>query len=789
MTPSNDKQPLVVSLWRNTLANPLTPRVGIAVACFLLIFFITANHLAHPKSPRLNVGDVARKDYLANESVTYIDSEATSDARDTAAAEVLPVYSIDIIKNNGILSNIKTFFDRLEELSDELEQRRAIASMPPVETVVPDEGTASGEEDEPAVPRPHFPEINIEEFENTAIAELARILDDSVNIPRYLIDPVSEEDLSALMKLDSDTRNTIRTIVDEAMKIRTADRIDEDEIPDELDILRKAILDDASENLLTPEIGRISSQVASYFLRSNSALDLTATSTAQAAARENTEPALKQVSRGQIFLRQGEVVDQEHLDILGTLGLTTGDTGASPWFSILFFGVMLLLAFIMGAGFLTGRTLPMLKDPRYYLLFYTIVVIAYLGSFFLIQSFPDDSGGSKGYIQIIITSLPVIAAAVLLAHYFTRIISITIAGFLAVIVSLAAGNSAIIIPALFTSIAAGIYVRRDCPKNHMIRAIFILPAVWVCALLAEIYISGADLADFWAHRWYLLLGITPALVAIVLANYVLDGAFNIPTSSRLAEFDNQDHPLLKKLQLEAPGTWHHSMMVGLIAEAACQAIGGNAHLTRVACMYHDIGKSRRPEFFIENQTGGVNLHEKYSPWLSKIIVESHVKDGIAMARSHGLPQELVDMIPQHHGTTLIAYFFRKALAMSEDGFVNEYDYRYPGPKPQTPEAACINLADAAESAARSLEEPTPHRIESLVNKIYEDRLLDGQYDECSLALNQLETIKDLIIDRLIGAYHARIDYPEEEEMRRQYQLKRAEGDKPASNGAVVNDEE
>ena len=152
-------------------------------------------------------------------------------------------------------------------------------------------------------------------------------------------------------------------------------------------------------------------------------------------------------------------------------------------------------------------------------------------------------------------------------------------------------------------------------------------------------------------------------------------------------------------------------------------------------------------------------------------------------------KELVDLIPQHHGTCLIKYFFRKALAMSDDGYVNEYDYRYPGPKPQTLEAACINIADAAESAARSLDEPTPHRIESLINKIYEERLLDGQFEECGLALNDLETIKDTIIDRLIGAYHARIEYPEEEELRRQFQLKRAEGDKSVIEPLPKSDDE
>jgi len=782
MSRANDEQPLLTSFWRKIIASPVTPRVTAAVVCFILIFAITANHLAHPKLPRLKVGDVAGRDYVANESITYIDTEATNAARDNAAGDVLPVYSIDIVKNNLTLSNIKNFFDTLSELSNELAQAELLAGITPVESDQPEEETGEV--------GPMLPEIDVEEIKAQAVLELVGSLDSSVSIPRNLLSPVSEPDLLKLLSLDNNTRETLRTIIDESIKIRIAgDRIDEEDIPSELDTLKTAVADNASENLIDPEYADIASRIACYFLRSNAVLDLDATETARAVARDNTVPVVKEVSRSQTFLRHGEVVRQEHVDILNALGMTTGTETRSPWLSIIFFGLVLLITFILGAGFLTAKTFPMLKDPRYYLLFYTILVITYLASFFLVQSFSGLTRSNEGQVLVIFASLPIIGAAVLLAHYFSRLMAITISGFLAVVVSLAAGNTMIIIPTIITSIAAAIVITRDCPKPRMIRAFFVLPLIWFCAFFSEIFITGLNISEMIDLRWFLILSVTPAPLAMILASYVLDGAFNIPTSSRLAEFDNQDHPLLKKLQLEAPGTWHHSMMVGLIAEAACQVIGGNTHMVRIACMYHDIGKVRRPEFFIENQHGGINLHDKYSPWLSKIIVESHVKDGMAMAKAHGLPRELVETIPQHHGTSLITYFFRKALAISEDGYVNEYDYRYPGPKPQTPEAACINLADAAESATRSLEEPTPHRIESLVSKIYEERLLDGQYDECSLALNQLEAIKVTIIDRLIGAYHTRIDYPEEEELRRQLQLKRAEGDKSVKNGAPAEKEE
>ena len=396
--------------------------------------------------------------------------------------------------------------------------------------------------------------------------------------------------------------------------------------------------------------------------------------------------------------------------------------------------------------------------------------------------------GSPASILLILSSLPVIGAAVLLAHYFNRMAASTVSGFLAVLVTLAVSDPTVLMPALLPSLVGSLLIRRDATRSQLIRAIIILPLIWVAAILAQTYTSGMDLSLLRRYAWVLLYGVVPTPIAMVLANFVLDGAFNIPTANRLREFDSPDHPLLKKLQLEASGTWHHSMMTGLIAEAACQALGGNTLLVRVSCMYHDIGKIRRPEFFVENQFSGVNVHDKYSPWLSKIIIESHVKDGVAMAHASGLPQEMIDMIPQHHGTSLITYFFRKALAMAEDGHVNEYDYRYPGPKPQSLEAACINLADACESATRTLKEPTPHRIESLVHRIYEERLLDGQYDECGLALNQLDTIKTIITERLIGAYHARIEYPEEEELRRQFQLKRAEHGKETGHKIMEKEE-
>jgi len=784
MASSNETSSIFANLWRRLLTSPAAPRIGVSGLCYLLILAITVNHLVHPPSRALQAGNVTETDYVALRSTIYIDTTATGEAREQAARSVPEVYTPNTQVTAKITQDMANFFLRLDELGAQLQMLRGLEESPPEEGIEDQEedqavqqAQSAGTETEP---------VDVDAFEANAITELMGVLEKATQIPSHLTETADEEDIRQLLYLDHSTRDRLRHLVDSSVRERIIGLIFPEDLQQPLNDLKATILAKAEDSELSPEQAGLASLVATYFIRPNADLDDRATATARQQARDATPPVQREVRAGEIFLREGEVVEQEDLDIMAALGMSTEQEGGNVWASTLLFALVLALAFALGWVYLARHPVPQLEDSRYYLLFHTIVVIGYLSGFFVFQLFSARSDDS---VLISFASLPVIAAAVLFAHYFTRLLALVVSGFLAVVVTLAAGEPAVLLPALFPSLAAGLIIRRDAPRPVMIRAIVFLPLIWVVSLLAMAYTSNLDLSGIQQQPWYLLLGLAPAPGAMILANYVLDAAFNTATISRLQEFDNQDHPLLRKLQLEAPGTWHHSMMVGLIAEAACQALGGNSHLVRVACMYHDIGKVRRPEFFIENQRGGTNVHDKYSPWLSKIIVEGHVKDGIAMAQAHGLPKELIDTVPQHHGTSVITYFFRKALAMSEDGYVNEYDYRYPGPKPQTLEAACINLADAAESSVRSLEEPTPHRIESLVGKIYEERLLDGQYDECGLALNQLEIIKKTIIDRLVGAYHARIEYPEEEELRRQLQLKRAEADKTTKKDRAAEKEE
>ncbi len=243
----------------------------------------------------------------------------------------------------------------------------------------------------------------------------------------------------------------------------------------------------------------------------------------------------------------------------------------------------------------------------------------------------------------------------------------------------------------------------------------------------------------------------------------VEKGFHVQTDLSLLELGDASHPLLRQLAQRAPGTYNHSINVGSIAEAAADAIGANGLLVRVGAYFHDIGKMFKPEYFIENQGQGPNQHMRLQPAMSTLVIIAHVKDGADLARSHRLPEPIVDFILQHHGTTLVEYFYREATRRSEQDpngeEVFDKDFRYPGPKPQSLEAAVLMLADGVESASRALVDPTPSRIQSLVDGLAMKRLTDGQFDECGLTLTQLDRVKKSLVKSLTAIYHARVKYP------------------------------
>lgn len=271
--------------------------------------------------------------------------------------------------------------------------------------------------------------------------------------------------------------------------------------------------------------------------------------------------------------------------------------------------------------------------------------------------------------------------------------------------------------------------------------------------------SGLDSNLVWDWTFSFLGGVTSGILATGFAP-VVEMMFGYTTDIKLLELANLDRPILRKLMLEAPGTYHHSVVVGSLAEAAAAAVGANPLLAKASGYYHDIGKVKKPLYFIENQVGGDNKHDKLAPSMSSLILIAHVKDGVEIARNHKLGRAIIDIIQQHHGTSPITYFYEKAKQLKGEDAVNMEHFRHPGPKPQTKEAGLVLLADALEAASRALENPTPARIQGLVQKIINKLFLDGQLDECELTLRDLHEIARSFNKILTGIHHHRIEYPD-----------------------------
>lgn len=284
-------------------------------------------------------------------------------------------------------------------------------------------------------------------------------------------------------------------------------------------------------------------------------------------------------------------------------------------------------------------------------------------------------------------------------------------------------------------------------------------------------ISGFGITGGMSMREFLtgsLWGITNSFACTILVMFLLpifESLFNATTNFTLMELSDLNRPLLRRLVIEAQGTYHHSLMLGNMVEAVAGDVDANGLLARVAAYYHDIGKLAKPEYFFENKGDNINKHEKLLPTMSALILASHVKEGVELARKEKLPEVIIDAIREHHGTTVMAYFYQKALEYDSHDSVNIDDFRYPGPRPRSKETALIMLADSTEAAVRSLREPTAPRIRTVVSRIMEARMNDGELDSSGLTLNDIAAIREKFIQLLTGIFHPRIQYPGQEEER------------------------
>ncbi|MBA61873.1 MAG: metal-dependent phosphohydrolase [Planctomycetaceae bacterium] len=385
--------------------------------------------------------------------------------------------------------------------------------------------------------------------------------------------------------------------------------------------------------------------------------------------------------------------------------------------------------------------------------------------------------------------IPLSMYAMILTIAFRRETALLVASALSIVVAVANGNSLPGFIIVFSAVAVScLLMGRVRSRVRLITVGLGAGVITLATTLGVSTLAGQTFGSTGLEFWDQLLNrdasdvnyVTNLIqgagwygICVVLAGFFMTGLlpiiewiFGVQTDISLLELGDPAHPLLQELKNRAPGTFTHSLNVGMLSEPAADAIGANGLLCRVGAYFHDIGKMFKPEYFAENQDE--NRHEQLLPSMSRLVIISHVKDGADLGRKHHLPSSFIDLIEQHHGTTLVEYFYHQAKTSEID--VEESDYRYPGPKPQSREAAVMMLADAVESASRTLDEPAPARVENLVNELAMKRLLDGEFDECGLTLSELRTIQQSLVKSLLALLHKRVDYPEESEVKKMTNL-------------------
>jgi hypothetical protein len=371
--------------------------------------------------------------------------------------------------------------------------------------------------------------------------------------------------------------------------------------------------------------------------------------------------------------------------------------------------------------------------------------------------------------------IPISSAGLLVAVLMDSKIAISINIIVSILATVMLDNGLTFLMVMLISGTMGVYsVSRASKRADFVRAGMHISFTNV-ALIFALYLMKPDAAAIFGSRifirdilWGFLNGIFSSILVVGALPFI-EVFFRTTTAISLQELADLNHPVMQRLLQEAPGTYHHSVNVGNLGEAAAEKIGADPLLCRVGGYYHDIGKLKRPSFFIENQLSGENAHDHLSPHLSSLIITSHIRDGMELAKEYKLTNVIADIIGEHHGTTRISYFYNRALQEAKDDGkeeIKEYQFRYSGPKPRSKEAAIVMLADAIESASRTLVKPTPASIKGLIKKISNDKSNDGQFDESNLTLKDIEMIEDAFCKILMGMFHTRINYPDNDKNER-----------------------
>lgn len=476
----------------------------------------------------------------------------------------------------------------------------------------------------------------------------------------------------------------------------------------------------------------------------------------QAKTDESLKEALKSVSKvmikkNQIIVKEGEPITQRQISILTELGLLGDGVSKNYIYTYIITAFYVVFVFVLQYVYLKNEKKDIFNNNK-------LILLTLLLNLFTLAT-------TRVFEIASLFLIPIACSPILMSVFLDSKVSIIINLLNLLLVSVIVGfNPQIILIGIISIIIVAALLKKVNQRNDILYTTMYLSISVAIVVLSSGILLSNNINKILIDMTLSVLGaLTSGILAIGLLPF-LEYTFSLVTNMKLLELSNPNSPLLKRLLMEAPGTYHHSIMVANLAEVAAEEIGANTMLTRVGAYYHDAGKIKRPFFFGENQLGGVNPHNKISPSLSASIIISHVKDGLELAKEYNIPSAVSDMMIQHHGTTLVKYFYYTLKNSSDNPeSVKEEDFIYPGPKPQSREAAIIMMADSVEAAVRSIQEPTVEKIENMVNNIIKDKLDSGQLSECELTFRDLETIKSCFLKVLKGIYHSRIEYPKEKD--------------------------
>lgn len=459
------------------------------------------------------------------------------------------------------------------------------------------------------------------------------------------------------------------------------------------------------------------------------------------------------VAQGQVIIRRGDIITKEKYNMLQSLAEARAERASEYEILLRYVGDVLAIIAIVMVFFM-------------YLYLYRRSIYEdnamFLLVFLALSLITTASSIVYGLEAVSIYVVPVAIAPIILTIIFDSRVGLLSTITLALLTGLINGNNFEFAVATTTACSLGVFSVRDI-KN---RSQFFFTTPGIVFLAYGLVLTGFSLTKYsgWEELLnnLLFVGIN---AFFILFTYPLilffEKVFKVTTDFTLLELGDTNLPLLKDLMNKAPGTFHHSLQVANLAEAAAASIGANALLCRVGALYHDIGKMEKPGYFTENQSG-YNEHDKLKPRMSALVIKAHVSDGAKMAQEHGLPQVIIDFIRTHHGTTVIKYFFEKAKEQAENEYeIQEDDFRYDGPLPHTKETGILLLADCIEASSRSMKEPSYQKLENLINRMVEDRVNEGQLSECPLTFHHLQVIKETFLNILVGIYHSRVEYPDD----------------------------